>query len=115
MKIDDVVHESWDDSLGVPDGELGEICVSGPVVTTEYKFQPEATSLAKIGRGDLLRHRIGDIGYFDGDGRLWFCGRKGHRLETLEGLVMPLPTELLFNTAPQVHRTALVGVGPSGN
>ena len=25
-------------------------------------------------------HRMGDLGYFDSEGRLWFCGRKAHRV-----------------------------------
>src|SRR3546814_2508347 len=27
-------------------------------------------------------HRMGDLGYFDADGRLWFCGRKSQRVVT---------------------------------
>lgn len=115
MRIDEEVHAEWSDSLRVEPGELGEICVRGPVVTREYKFQPQATAQAKIGKGNELRHRIGDVGYVDEEDRLWFCGRKSHRLETRAGLVMPVPTEVLFNSAPRVHRTALVGVGERGS
>ena len=27
-------------------------------------------------------HRMGDLGRFDAEGRLWFCGRKSHRVRT---------------------------------
>lgn len=114
IEIDDRTHPEWSDDLRVRPGEMGEICVQGPVVTHEYKFQPEATALAKIGSGRQLRHRIGDVGYFDEDGRLWFCGRKSHRLQTEHGVRLPVPTEILYNSAPKVHRTALVGVGEAG-
>jgi acyl-CoA synthetase (AMP-forming)/AMP-acid ligase II len=114
IRIDDSAQREWSSKRIVPAGEMGEICVRGDVVTREYKFQEEQTDLAKIGTGKELRHRIGDVGYFDAQGNLWFCGRKSHRLETAAGLVMPVPTEVLFNSTPRVHRTALVGVGERG-
>lgn len=105
----------WDDAREVPRGALGEICVRGPVVTREYKFQERPTALAKIACEDGgCYHRMGDVGYLDEDGRLWFCGRKAHRLETAKGLLMPVGIENVFNPHPRVHRTALVGVGPRG-
>jgi acyl-coenzyme A synthetase/AMP-(fatty) acid ligase len=54
---------------------------------------------------------MGDIGRFDGDGRLWFLGRKAHRLQTERGVLFPVPLENAFNVCGEVHRTALVGVG----
>ena len=62
-----------------------------------------------------VRHRMGDLGYFDEQGRLWFCGRKSHRLETAEGMMFTVPSEVRFNTHPAVFRTALVGVGEAGS
>ena len=118
IRVEDGPIESWSDELRVASGELGEICVRGPVVTREYKHQTEATRLAKIqpgpGADAGLWHRIGDLGRLDDQGRLWFCGRKSHRLELPPGLAPPVPTELCYNSAPGVHRTALVGVGARG-
>jgi acyl-coenzyme A synthetase/AMP-(fatty) acid ligase len=57
---------------------------------------------------------MGDLGYLDTDGRLWFCGRKAHRLQTRDGLVPAVPVEGIFNEHPDVFRTALVGVGTFG-
>jgi len=113
-RIDDEIHERWSEGLRAPAGERGEICVRGPVVTPAYAEDEEATRLAKIGRGAELRHRMGDVGTFDAEGRLWFHGRKSERLETAEGLRLPVPTEVLYDGAPCVHRTALVGVGRPG-
>lgn len=108
----------WSRDLVLPPGapsEIGEICASGPVVTRSYADDPLATAAAKIDDGGRLWHRTGDLGYFDGDGRLWFCGRKSHRLETGDGLVPPVPTENVLNRHPRVARTALVGLGRRGS
>ena len=57
---------------------------------------------------------MGDLGYFDPQGRLWFCGRKAHRVETPEGVMFTIPCEAVFNTDPRIFRTALVGVRRNG-
>ena len=111
---DDPIAE-WDDSLELPPGELGEIAVKGPVVTRLYLNRPEQTARAKIYEGDTVWHRMGDLGYFDKRGRLWMCGRKAHRVETAEELLLPVPCEAIFNAHPEVSRTALVGVGSLGS
>lgn len=54
-------------------------------------------------------HRMGDIGYFDTEGRLWFCGRKAERVETADGPLYTDCVEGIFNTHPDVFRTALLG------
>jgi acyl-CoA synthetase (AMP-forming)/AMP-acid ligase II len=98
----------------LPNGEIGEITVRGPVVTREYYNRPEATRQAKIsGNGDVW-HRVGDVGYFDEQGRLWFCGRKAHVVYTELGPLYTEQCEPVFNEHPRVYRTALVGVGSRG-
>lgn len=92
-------------------GEVGEITVNGPNVTAIYLDRPEATQLAKIpGKTEGVWHRMGDLGRFDDHGRLWFCGRKAHRVITAETTLFTDPVEGVFNTHPDVRRTALVGV-----
>ncbi len=91
--------------------EIGEILVSGPVVTREYYRQPEATLLAKIPDGDRFWHRMGDVGYRDMEGRLWFCGRKAQVVETERGRMFTICCEAIFNQHPRIFRSALVGVG----
>ena len=110
--ITDEPISEWSDSLCVPDGQIGEIVVHGPMVTQQYYSRPDLTALAKIrdpatGR---MRHRMGDVGYFDPTGRLWFCGRKSHRVVTPERTYFTEPVEGVFNTHEAVFRTALVGV-----
>jgi acyl-CoA synthetase (AMP-forming)/AMP-acid ligase II len=130
------------DACELPPGEIGEIIVTGPTVTREYDQLPEATRQAKIqtpspksqtnaGAPDspetwnlkrgtsaphrgAVWHRMGDCGYLDADGRLWFCGRVAERLETANGPMFTEPCEQVFRSHPQVARCALVGLGPRG-
>lgn len=106
--------ETWSDDLVVPDEEHGEIVVRGDVVTKSYYGLPKADRLAKIRDGDTLWHRMGDVGYYDPTGRLWFCGRKAHRVIAADGTMFTIPCEAVFNQHPEVARSALVGVGSRG-
>ena len=99
------------DARELPPNEIGEIIVRGPSVTREYYQRPEATALAKIGDGDTFWHRIGDVGYLDDEGLLWFCGRKAHIVETEKGRMFSVRCEAIFNEHPDVYRSALVGLG----
>jgi acyl-CoA synthetase (AMP-forming)/AMP-acid ligase II len=114
IKISDHPLAEWEDSLELPQGLMGEIAVKGPVVTREYLHRPVQTAEAKIREGDEIWHRLGDVGYFDQAGRLWFCGRKAHIVETDSGILYPVQVEALFNQIPDVARTALVGREQSG-
>ncbi len=114
IRISDDPIVEWSDELIVPDGEQGEIVVAGPVVTRRYLGLEHATHLAKIRDGDRTWHRIGDIGYRDAQGRVWFCGRKSHRIVTDNGTMFTGCCEPIFNEHPDVSRSALVGVGPKG-
>jgi acyl-CoA synthetase (AMP-forming)/AMP-acid ligase II len=80
-------------------------------VTPAYYHRPEATALAKIALpGGGFFHRMGDVGYLDDRGRIWFCGRKSHRVITKSTTLFTIPCEAIFNTHSAVFRTALVGV-----
>jgi olefin beta-lactone synthetase len=97
-----------------PAGQIGELIVQGGVVTTEYVTRTEANALHKIRDGDGFWHRMGDVGYFEGE-RFWFCGRKAHRVIMAERTLFTIPCEAIFNQHPRVYRSALVGVGPRGD
>jgi acyl-CoA synthetase (AMP-forming)/AMP-acid ligase II len=114
ITISDGPIERWDEALKVPTGEVGEIVVKGPQVTREYHNAPMHTTLAKIVDNHEVRHRMGDVGYFDDAGRLWFCGRKSQRVSTASGTLFTVPCESVFDTHPEVYRTALVAVGAGG-
>jgi acyl-CoA synthetase (AMP-forming)/AMP-acid ligase II len=116
IRITDDPIVSWSDDLALASGEIGEIVVKGPIVTREYYRRPESNALAKIAdpqRGGFF-HRMGDLGYRDDEGRIWFCGRKSHRVQTSAELLFTIPCEAVFNAHPAVYRTALVGVGAAG-
>ncbi len=98
----------------LPPGQIGELVVSGPVVTREYVTRTEANRLAKIPDGGRLWHRMGDVGYLDVQGRFWMCGRLVHRVLTANGPLFSTPVEEVFNQHPAVRRSALVGVGSAG-
>ena len=116
IPIRDEPVEAWSEDLPLPAGEIGEIVVSGAVVTPSYYERPEATRLAKIPAADgRLWHRMGDVGYLDKQGRIWMCGRKEDRVQTDQGTLFTVPCEAVFNTHPAVRRSALVGVTRSGS
>lgn len=111
VKRGDTPIEGWSDAGILPPGEVGEIVVSGPVTTREYFQRPVETHLAKIREGERVWHRMGDLGYLDEMGRLWFCGRKAHCVVTHERVLYSVCCEAVFNVHPEVARTALVGLG----
>jgi acyl-CoA synthetase (AMP-forming)/AMP-acid ligase II len=108
IDVDDGPVDSWSDDLLVTEGEVGEIVVKGPQVTREYFNAPDHNRLGKIRDGGSVRHRMGDLGYFDEQGRLWFCGRKSQRVITESETFFTVPCESIFNTHPEVSRSALV-------
>ena len=113
ITISDHEISLWQDDLKIPAGEIGEIVVKGPQVTRSYFNRSESTRLAKIpvADGNDFFHRMGDLGYRDELGRVWFCGRKAHRVVTPQETLFTIPCEAIFNTHSKVFRTALVGVG----
>ncbi len=112
IPIRDTVISNLNGIEFLPTGEIGEIIVQGAVVTKEYDNNVTETALAKIQDGSNFWHRMGDVGYLDNSGRLWFCGRRVHRVVSavFNKTFFPIPCEALFNVHPQVFRSALVGV-----
>ncbi len=99
----------------LPAGEIGEIAVRGPAVTGQYVGRVAANRQAKIfAENGAVIHRMGDVGYFDQQGRLWYCGRKSQRVVTPAGVLFTEMVEGIFNAHPAVYRSALVGVERAG-
>ncbi|MCC6572393.1 MAG: AMP-binding protein [Planctomycetes bacterium] len=120
-------------------GEIGEILVSSAVTTRRYYNRPQQTAESKVydraapafavpdnrqpTTDNRFYHRIGDVGYLDGQGRLWFCGRGNHVVHTAGGPVYPDRVEPIFNglvgargsVSANFQRTALAGVGKAPN
>lgn len=118
MKIQEGVVPQFDPGLLLPAGEIGEILVKGNVVTRAYDNNQPETAISKIQdlqdpEGHSFWHRMGDTGYLDDHGRLWFCGRKAHRVTTNEKTLYSVCCEAIVNEHPGVNRSALVGI-PTG-
>lgn len=119
IRISDDAIPEWSDELLVKLGRIGEITVAGPTATDSYFNRPEATRVSKIREvladgGTRVVHRMGDLGWFDEQGRLWFCGRKSQRVETANGPLYTEQVEPVFNTHRWLRRSALVGIGKRG-
>ncbi|KTC84037.1 fatty acid CoA ligase family protein [Legionella brunensis] len=117
IQIDDRPLREWNKQFVLPPGEIGEIVVRGPQVTESYFQMERETLLAKIpidNHRDFY-HRMGDVGYFDESGRLWYCGRKSQRVITKDQTYFTEVCEGIFNQHPMVFRSALVGVHVQGS
>lgn len=111
----DHAFRNIDEVTDLPPGMPGEIIVSGPACTDRYWRLEEETRHANIpDESGKSWHRMGDVGSIDGMGRLWFCGRVSHRIETGQETLYPDQAEAVFNQHPDVLHTALVGVGEAG-
>ncbi|WP_160053807.1 olefin beta-lactone synthetase [Shewanella litoralis] len=120
IAISDQPMPRWDNVTPLAPNHIGEIVVSGPMVSQSYYQRQQATKNAKIFDGEVYRHRMGDVGYLDDDGLLWMCGRKGHIVDAKRGQqklkrFYTIPCERVFNTHPQVKRSAIVGVEVAGD
>ena len=115
IEISDNPIPDFSNVTELPLGEIGELIVQGPVVTTEYVTRTDANAFHKIADGDSFWHRMGDVGYLDDQDRFWFCGRKTHRVKTSKGIMFTVCCEAIVNTHPAIYRSALVGVGSEGN
>ncbi len=73
-----------------------------------------ALATSAVPTGAAVWHRMGDCGYLDASGRLWFCGRKAERVETSSGTLHTEPCEQVFRCHPRAARCALIGLGPRG-
>ncbi len=111
IQISDIPINKWHDNLLVPSGQIGEIVVKGNQVTRGYYDNPAADALSKIWDKDSFWHRMGDLGWMDSQGRIWFCGRKSHRVVMPAKTLYTIPCEAIFNGHADVFRSALVGVG----
>ncbi|NKI35881.1 AMP-binding protein [Wenzhouxiangella sp. XN79A] len=112
IRITDRPIEKLSDSSRAGKDEIGEICVSGPTVTDAYWQREAQTRLAKMTDEDgTVWHRMGDLGWMDDDGRLWYCGRKSERVITETGTLFTECVEGRVNAIHGVARSALVGAG----
>ncbi|MGC4059626.1 MAG: fatty acid CoA ligase family protein [Aquabacterium sp.] len=119
IDIQDHALPHWRDAQPMARGDIGEIVVRGALVSPRYHNDPANTALSKIAADDgdprhPVWHRTGDAGYFDTQGRLWFCGRIQHIVHAQGQRYFSVPAEEILNAETEVWRSALVGVQVDG-
>ena len=89
-------------------GEVGEICLKGPMVFRGYWGLPEDTAHA-FREG---WHHTGDTGRFDKDGFLFYAGRKAEKELIKPGgeNVYPVEVEKVILEHPAVEQVVVFGV-----
>ena len=94
-----------DDGRELPDGEVGNICLSGPMVTPGYWNDPAAT--AETIRDGWLR--TGDYGYVR-DGLLFLVSRRSDLIIRGGENIYPAEIEQRLDAHPSVAESAVLGV-----
>ncbi|KPK07114.1 MAG: acyl-CoA synthetase [Betaproteobacteria bacterium SG8_39] len=95
-----------DDGNAVPVGEVGEICVRGPLVMLGYWNKPEETEQA-------FRHgwlHTGDMARCDADGFIYIVDRSKDLIITGGFNVFPREVEDVLTRHPAVAAAAVIGV-----
>jgi acyl-CoA synthetase (AMP-forming)/AMP-acid ligase II len=89
-------------------GEVGEIAVKGPLVFKGYWNLPQDTAYAFRGGW----HHTGDLGRFDGQGFLWYAGRKAEKELIKPGgeNVYPAEVEKAILEHPALAQVVVFGV-----
>ena len=95
-----------DDGAELPEGSIGNICLSGPMVTPGYWNDPAAT--AETIRDGWLR--TGDYGYVR-DGLLFLVSRRSDLIIRGGENIYPAEIEQRLDAHPAVAESAVIGVG----
>jgi len=105
--VPSIAIEIMDDANKVlPEGDIGEIVVSGPRLMAEYWNKPKATAEA-IRNG---WYHTGDLGYFDNQCNLHVVDRKKDMIISGGENVYSVEVENVLSTHPDVLECAVVGV-----
>jgi fatty-acyl-CoA synthase len=91
----------------LPRGREGELVARGPIVSSGYFEQPEATAAAIMPDGWL---RSGDLGFVREDGALVLTGRAKDVYKCGAELVMPTEVEACLTRRPDIAQAYVVGV-----
>ena len=94
------------DGAEVPEGEVGEICVRGPLVTAGYWNRPEETAQAY--RDGWLH--TGDLARRDADGFVYIVDRSKDMIVSGGFNVFPREVEDVLTAHPAVAAAGVIGV-----
>lgn len=105
--------ENFDEKSLLKKGRIGELIVFGPRVTKSYFKRPEVQADSKlIDKNGGVWHRMGDIGYIDNTGMIWFLCRKKHVRISQEKWIYPDQQEQSYNYHLKIDECAVIS--PSG-
>jgi len=95
----------------VPDGEVGEICITGPTLMKGYMDNPEETAQALRTHEDgLVWLHTGDLGVMDGDGFVYFRQRLKRMIISSGYSIYPSQIENVINAHEKVLTSCVIGV-----
>jgi acyl-coenzyme A synthetase/AMP-(fatty) acid ligase len=92
-------------------GVTGEISVAAAHAKDRYD---QLWAVQRRSACEAGRHRTGDVGHLDAEGRLWVEGRRVHVVDTAAGPVTPVGIEQRVEAIDGIASAAVVGVGPAG-
>lgn len=91
----------------MPQGERGELCVSGANIMKGYWKKPDATAAITTADGFM---RTGDVGYMDADGYIYIVDRTKDMLLCGGFNVYPRTIEEAIYTHPAVEEVSVIGI-----
>lgn len=90
----------------LPDGEIGELCISGPGMFSGYYGNPEATAAAFWGKW----FRTGDLARKDDKGYFYIVGRLKEMIKRSAENIAAQEVESAIYALPQVLEVAVIAV-----
>lgn len=99
------------EEIALPNGEEGEICISGPSVMKEYLNNPDETAqaLRRHADGRIWLH-TGDLGIIDDDGFVYFRQRIKRMIVSSGYSIYPSQLENIIDAHESVHISCVIGV-----
>lgn len=91
-------------------GEIGSLCISGPIVMKGYYNDKEATDTVIWLEDNKMWLNTGDLAYIDEDGYVFLKGRSKELIITKAENVYPKELELVINSVEGVQESAAVGL-----
>lgn len=65
----------------LPVGQKGQLCISGPQITSGYINNPEKNNESFFLLNGESYYKTGDLCFFDDEGSLFYCGRLDHQVK----------------------------------
>lgn len=93
----------------MPEGEVGEVLISGPQVFLGYWNRPEDDAAAFVEIDGTRFLRSGDLGYKDADGYLFLVDRVKRMINVAGYKVWPAEVETLLYGHPAIREVCVIG------